>query len=260
MCQTSNAVKSRPAFPPLQISCGQQLKSENYALRRNFAGQMKAIFEANDHPISLKRDGAHFHLNGIVNQQNCRYQALENPRKLHAKPLRYQKAKVWWAVGKAAVIGPYFFENNNGNAVTVNFERYTEMINNFLVPELGRKRVLIRRLSFQQDGATAYTPRASMDELCSLFGDRLISRFGDIPWPPRSLDLFICDNFLGGYLNACVYEHKPRTLQDLKEAICVEVAPIDKAMLEKVEVNFQELFQKCINENWPHMKDIVFQT
>ncbi|KAK7086640.1 hypothetical protein SK128_008212, partial [Halocaridina rubra] len=29
-------------------------------------------------------DEAHFHLNGMVNQQNCRYWALENPRELHS--------------------------------------------------------------------------------------------------------------------------------------------------------------------------------
>ena len=61
-------------------------------------------------------------------------------------------------------------------------------------------------------------------------------------------------------LKARVYEHKPRTLDDLKEAIRVEVTQIDRAMLERVEANFQERLQKCINENGHHMKDIVFQT
>ena len=50
------------------------------------------------------------------------------------------------AVGKAAVIGPYFFENINGNAVTVNSKRYTKMINNFFVPELRWKCVPIWRV------------------------------------------------------------------------------------------------------------------
>ena len=102
--------------------------------------------------------------------------------------------------------------------------------------------------------------RTSIDVLRPLFGDRLISRFANITWPPRSPDLSICDYFLWGYLKARVYEHKPRTLDDLKEAIRVEVAQIDRAMLERVEANFQERLQKCINENGHHMKDIVFQT
>ena len=50
----------------------------------------------------------------------------------------------------------------------------------------------------------------------------------------------------------------PRTLDGLKEAIRMEVAQIDRAMLERVEANFQERLQKCINKNGHHMKDIVF--
>ena len=34
------------------------------------------------------------------------------------------------------IIGPYFFENDMGNAVTVNGERYPNMISTFLEPQL----------------------------------------------------------------------------------------------------------------------------
>ena len=92
---------------------------------------MKAMFGANDNSILFKSDEAHFHLSGIVNQQSCCYWALENPRELHAKPLHNSKVMVRCGVGKSAIIGP-FFNDNNGNAVTMNSERYTEMIKNFL--------------------------------------------------------------------------------------------------------------------------------
>ena len=49
-------------------------------------------------------------------------------------------------------------------------------------------------------------------------------------------------------------------MEDLKDAIRVEVAQIDRAMLERVEAKFQERLQKCINKNGHHSKDIVFQT
>ncbi|KAJ4445844.1 hypothetical protein ANN_12529 [Periplaneta americana] len=42
---------------------------------------------------------------------------------------------------------------------------------------------------FQQDGATAHISRASMAVLCLLFSNRLISRFGGVPWLPWSPDL-----------------------------------------------------------------------
>ncbi|GFX97168.1 uncharacterized protein TNCV_556581 [Trichonephila clavipes] len=42
---------------------------------------------------------------------------------------------------------------------------------------------------FQQDGATCRTALATIDLLKYTFGDRLISRFGPVNWPPRSCDL-----------------------------------------------------------------------
>ena len=99
-----------------------------------------------------------------------------------------------------------------------------------------------------------------MDVLRPLFGDRLISRFADTPWPPRSPDLSMCDYFLWGNLKARVYSHMPRTLDDLKRAIRVEVAQIDGAMLERVETNFKQRLRLCINENGHHMKDVIFHT
>ncbi|CAK1553272.1 unnamed protein product [Leptosia nina] len=55
-----------------------------------------------------------------------------------------------------------------------------------------------RRMSM--DGTTAHTARVSMDLLRENLPQKLISRFGDIPWPPRSPDLTPMDFFLWGYL------------------------------------------------------------
>ncbi|GFU59771.1 hypothetical protein TNCV_4467661 [Trichonephila clavipes] len=54
----------------------------------------------------------------------------------------------------------------------------------------------ITELWFQQDGATCHTARATIDLLKDTFGDRLISRFGPVNWPPRSCDLTLLDYFL----------------------------------------------------------------
>ncbi|GFX00023.1 transposase [Trichonephila clavipes] len=69
--------------------------------------------------------------------------------------------------------------------VTVNGDRYRAMITNFFIPELNNHDV--QELWFQQDGATGHTARATIDLLKDTFGDRLISRFGPVNWPPRSL-------------------------------------------------------------------------
>ncbi|GFX13600.1 uncharacterized protein TNCV_3136731 [Trichonephila clavipes] len=68
------------------------------------------------------------------------------------------------------------------------------MITNFFFPELNNHDV--QELWFQQDGATCHTARATIDLLKDTFGDRLISRFGPVNWPPRSCDLTPLDYFL----------------------------------------------------------------
>ncbi|GFX45417.1 uncharacterized protein TNCV_1026771 [Trichonephila clavipes] len=67
------------------------------------------------------------------------------------------------------------------------------MISNFFIPELNNHDV--QELWFQQDGATCHTARATIVLLKDTFGDRLISRFEPVNWPPRSCDLTPLDNF-----------------------------------------------------------------
>ncbi|GFU94970.1 hypothetical protein TNCV_333061 [Trichonephila clavipes] len=50
-------------------------------------------------------------------------------------------------------------------------------------------------------------------------GDRLISRFGPVNWPPRSCDLTPLDYFLWGYVKPLVYADKPQTLDHLEDNI-----------------------------------------
>jgi len=75
---------------------------------------------------------------------------------------------------------------------------------NTFVNQLDDKELSIRY--FQQDGATSRTSHASMAEIQSFFGDRVISKR---LWPPRSPDLTPSDYFLWGYLKGRVYQNKP---------------------------------------------------
>ncbi|GFX75713.1 uncharacterized protein TNCV_3575381 [Trichonephila clavipes] len=100
-----------------------------------------------------------------------------------------------------------FFKNDEGHNVTVNGDRYRAMITNFFIPELNNHDV--QELWFQQDGTTCHTARATIDLLKDTFGDRLISRFGPVNWPPRSCDLTPLDYFLWGYVKSMVYADKP---------------------------------------------------
>ncbi|GFS62041.1 uncharacterized protein TNCV_2593031 [Trichonephila clavipes] len=99
----------------------------------------------------------------------------------------------------------------------VNGDRYRAMITNFFIHELNNHDV--QELLFQQDGAICHTACATIDLLKNTFGDRLISRFGPVNWPPRSCDLTPLDYFLWNYVKSLVYEDKPQTLDHLEDNI-----------------------------------------
>jgi len=149
-----------------------------------------------------------------------------------------------------------FYEDDR--AVTVNSERYVAMIQVFFAPALEELNAGL--VWFQQDGATAHTALKSMAVLREMFPGRLISLRGHISWPARSPDLTPCDYFLWGYLKAEVFKHRPRTLQELKDAIRLEVARIPHDMLDRVMRNIRICLQQFIDNSCHHLQDILFKT
>ena len=88
--------------------------------------------------LQLMSDEANFHLSGCVNKQNLQYWAEENPKENFMRPLHRERVTVWCGVKQFGIIGPYFFENENGSVVTMNSARYVKMLQNVLPPELQR--------------------------------------------------------------------------------------------------------------------------
>ena len=66
--------------------------------------------------------------------------------------------------------------------------------------------------------------------------------------------------FFGGYLKSRVYTHKPRTLNDLKEAIRQEIRPIDHQLLARVMDDFKKRLENYIQEDGRHLTNIIFKT
>ncbi|GFX37974.1 DDE_3 domain-containing protein [Trichonephila clavipes] len=202
-------------------------------------------------------DEAHFWLNGYVNKQNCRIWSEANPQVYVETPLHPEKLTVWCALWAGGIIGPYFFKNDEGHNVTVNGDRYRAMITNFFIPELNNHDV--QELWFQQDGATCHTARATIDLLKDTFGDRLISRFGPVNWPPRSCDLTPLDYFLWGYVKSLVYADKPQTLDHLEDNIRRVIADIRPQMLEKVIENWTSRLDYIRASRGSPMPEIIFK-
>ncbi|GFW54973.1 putative transposable element [Trichonephila clavipes] len=112
---------------------------------------------------------------------------------------------------------------------------------------------------FQQDGATCHTVSATIDLLKDTLGDRLISRFGPVNWPPRSCDLTPLDHFLWGYVKSLVYVDKPQTLDHLEDNISRVIADIRPQMLEKVIKNWTSRLDYIQASRCSPLPEIIFK-
>ncbi|GFU70767.1 transposable element Tc3 transposase [Trichonephila clavipes] len=104
-----------------------------------------------------------------------------------------------------------------------------------------------------------YKSRATIDLLKDAFGDRLISRFGPVNWPPRPCDLTPLDYFLWGYVKSSVYVDEPQTLDHLEDNIRRVIADIRPQMLEKVIENWTSRLDYSRASRGSHMPEIIFK-
>ena len=96
-------------------------------------------------------DEAHFDLGWYVNNQNCRIWGTENPHAYIEKPTHPKRCR-WCRFWSRGIIGPFFFENEQGEVVTVNGDCYRAMLNEFLFTKIEEEDIgntwLMRRSSF----------------------------------------------------------------------------------------------------------------
>ena len=122
------------------IQLTQELKPNDHFHRRQFAnctleqlvisldfGKKKIIFS----------DEAHFWINGFVNKQDCRIWDEHNPQEIQQRSLHSEKVTVCCGFWSGSIIGPYFFQNKARAALTVTGERYTSMITDSFLAQLG---------------------------------------------------------------------------------------------------------------------------
>ena len=174
-------------------------------------------------------DEAYFDLGGYVNKQNLLHLGHRKPARIHwkadAPKTSYCLVRIW----SRGIIGPFFFENEQGEAVTVNFERCRAMLNEYLFTKIEEEN--IGSIWFQQDGATLHTAEATLDVLRPVFEDRIISRRTDVVWLPRSCNLTALDYYLYGAVKHKCYTDKPDIISALKDNIREAIDEIEVALV-----------------------------
>ena len=192
-----------------------------------------------------------------MNTKNNVFWGSNAPDYCLQRPLHSLKCTAWIAISKHGIIGPFWFEDENGRAVTINKERYIEVLGMFWTA-LGRRRGVSRAAHwFKQDGATPHTANDSLAWLQQRFPGRLISRRCDPEWSPHSPDLNPPDFYLWGYLKDNVYTENPQTIPDLKEAISATVRAIPKEESVRVIENFARRIQVCLQRRGAHLEHVL---
>ena len=113
--------------------------------------------------------------------------------------------------------------NHRREAITVTGERYRRMITDFFRAKLDD--LHLDDMWFQQDSATSHTADATMDLLHERFEGMVISRRGDVNWPPRSCDLSPLDFFCGIFWNRKCTAIIPQQFKSLKTTLSSRYRP-----------------------------------
>ena len=116
-----------------------------------------------------------------------------------------------------------------GEAVTVNGDHYRAMSNEFLFTKIEEKN--IGNIWFQQDGPTSHTAETTLDVLCPVFEDRIISRRADVVW---SWDLTPLDYYLWSAVKDTCYADKPETFNALKDNIREAIGEIHNQWTQSI--------------------------
>ena len=82
----------------------------------------------------------------------------------------------------------------------------------------------------------------------------IVSKHGDIPWPPRSPDLTVPDFFLWGYMKDNIFRMKPASVKELKKRIEEDIRSISKSSLESIMNGLPNRMADCVKCKGEHLK------
>ena len=206
-------------------------------------------------------DEAHYHLTKAINNHNNVWGA-EPPEKGSEMSHKSPKPTCFCALNtRLGMLGPYWFKDANSKTVTINGERYHEVLCWFHadLAQLPSPNQL-RLAWFIQDGAPLHNAGEATDLLHQPFGNHVISLGTAHEWgAPRpgfeSIDFYI----LGGAAKGQVYPNKPRTLAVLKQEVEDYHQATTPATCRWVVENFGVRTKACLNRGRAHIENVNYK-
>ena len=120
--------------------------------------------------------------------------------------------------------------NEQVEAVIVNSDRYRAICNEFL----------FTKIEVENSGNISFQQEATVDVLCPVFEDQIISRRADVVWPLRNCNLTLLDYYLWGAFKDKCYADMPETIDALKDNIREDLGEIQLHMIYNVHKNWTD--------------------
>ena len=146
-------------------------------------------------------------------------------------------------------------KGNSGRRVSARTELNIDTVRESTVRS--PKKFDLKKLWFQQDGATPHTAVETRKLLSEKFEDRLISLKASHIWAPHSPDLSPLDFFLWGYAKDNVYKNKPTSISKLKQEITTFMRAISADTCKAVIQNFAVRVRECLLRHGDHIEHVI---
>lgn len=244
-------------FHPYRLRRRHAMNEADHEARVLFAEDVLELL--NEDPQMLNNiifsDEAHFSLHSHTNTWNSRYWDLDNPNFFIEMPLHSPRVSCWAGMWSRGIIGPFFFEDEQGDTVTITSDRYVQMLETQFLPSIQtHDEFAAGNLWFTQDGAPVHIGRNVRAWMRQNFEEREIGRYGTIHWPARSPDLTPMDFFVWGWVKDQVYRQPVNSLHELKERITrtMQQMPVDFA--QHSLLSFKSRLQCCIDRRGLHVE------
>lgn len=160
----------------------------------------------------------------------------------------------WAGILGNQIIGPFFFDAH------VTGETYLEMLTDYILPEIHRRRLDSSQICYMHDGAPAHITadvRKCLDDNFASWIGRGDGEEKLLAWPPRSPDLNMLDFFLWGVLQHRVHKVQYDSIEEMSNAIVAEAHGISQATLCRVQDHLVKRLRICIRENGHLFEHII---